>query len=205
MTDQFDKIIGEGPYDNIDLSEVESDRQQLQIKVRSFPLLAVIILNIVFICFFGGFSYLAYNSSNQFELGKQIPIISIYFITAGLFTLFVKLKHQKETSKGTYFIYNKKEKYILLPRQDLKFSASQVDQIQYISTKYNDSIVSELNIIIDQNNEQVRYPILKHVAGMNAFPKILKALKEETNFMIVRTEESIFKGKIRKKIISNHA
>lgn len=191
-------IIGKGLYDNLQVARPYADDRVFRVDPAPMPWIAILVLNLVFIAFFCGFSWVAEN----FTHGKAGPWfvygapIGLGLLTCVLVTGVVYYSFDKARRQGSWLVYDKGTGRVELPREGVAFDRSDVVHVQYITTKRlslqrigdNDQL-SELNLITCRNGVRKRWPMLRSIFNIKAFDRLLEQLLENTDLPVMRVKD----------------
>jgi hypothetical protein len=191
-------IIGRGVYDNLRTARPYHDGRVFRIDPAPMPWRSMLVMNAVFVAFFFGFHWLTKHHAPGRPgpwLVYGVPI-GVGLVTCGLFTAIVYHSFDRARRRGPWLIYDKRTGRVELPREGLRFERSEVEHIQYITTKrlnsggvVNNDQLSELNLVTCRGGERRRWPLLRSIANVRAFEWIVHPLLDHTDLEVVRVKD----------------
>ena len=186
-------IIGRGAYTNLRTAVPFADSKEFRIDPAPMPFTAIVIINTVFVAFFGAFYWALSTYSNASETIISIATIGIGTMTCVLFTAITCYSFYKARKDGPWLVVDKLTENVSLPREGVEFHANDVVHIQCITTKrldlggiVNNDQLSEINLVTCVDGERKRWPILRSIFNVKAFDYIIEPLLKSTNVPVVR-------------------
>jgi len=183
-------IIGRGAYTNLRTSVSFSDHKEFRIDPAPMPVMGIVILNIVFIMFFGAICWVFITYGDPWI---ALAGIGIGTLTSVLYTAMTYYSFRKARREGPWLVVDKKTEKVSLPREGVEFDADEVVHLQYITTKrldfggvLNNDPLSEINLVTCVDGDRKRWPILRSIANVNAFEYLIDPMLESTNIPVVR-------------------
>ena len=194
-------ITGTGIYDNLRVAVARDTPDEFRIDPAPFPWPMIIILNSVFIAFFGGVHLLIRNSADDTHwLEVNLFLFGVGLFTCVGFTTVVSWRFLMEQRRGVWLIYDKTTRLVHLPREGEQFTLEEIVHLQFITTKrldlggfanYDPDQYSELNLITCRDGERRRWHLLSSMFNIGSiFEYILRPLVTHTPIPVVRIRDS---------------
>ena len=191
-------IIGSGTYSSLLTARVVCNGGAAIIQPAPVPVAMIAVVDLIFIAFFIGFSWVL----KHFSHGEAGPLviyvvpIAIGFMTCIGFTVLVYYSFSREQRLGVWLIFDRATEAVTLPRENICFQRNEIVHLQYITTKRlgwgrvtNNQRLSELNLITCRNGQHQRWPLLRSIYNVKAFDYLLRPIAENTNLPIVRVTD----------------
>lgn len=201
-------VIGRGLYTNLQTATPYCDQQEFRLDPAPMPARSIVVYNIVFAAFFFGFYWVL----KHYTHGEAAPWvvygapIGIGLFTCTLFTLVVYCSFDMARRLGPWMIYEKSTGRVTLPREGMSFERHEIVHLQYVTTKrldwggvVNNERLSELNLITCRGGERKRWPLLRSLANVKAFDRLLQPLLDNTDLPVARVEDQWLGWQITEK------
>lgn len=202
-------VIGEGHYTNQRTAKaIDSNREFI---LEPYPItqafVGVFIMDMLIAFVFGGIAWLAstfLRRAMQDDLPYFLALVFLTGIaTCILYSVWSMCEFVREKERGTILIYDKFTEEVKLPRHGMQFSIDEVLHLQYVTTKrlqtgtiVNNDRISELNLVTIVDGQRKRWPLLRSIAGINAFDYLVKPVLQHTTLNVVRVKDEAFGWKI---------
>ncbi len=164
-----------------------------RLEVEPMPVGSIVVYNLIFAAFFFGF-YWACERLTDGEVGRWAIYapLCIGLLTCTIFTVVTYVSFDRARRLGPWLIYDKASGRVSLPREGVTFEPSEIVHLQYITTKRldlggvtNNERMSELNLVTCRGGVRKRWPLLRSIANLRAFDRLLKPVVENTNMPVV--------------------
>ena len=189
-------ILGRGSYHNFQVSRAHFDEDVFRIDPTPTPVWAIVILNAIFVSFFGVMYWLAGRAHGGLQALEKLAIIGTGVIVCIGFAAASVLIFRRENQRGPWLVYDKRTKRLELPRERVSFARDEIVHVQYITTKdlsWGDDAGnerrSELNLVTVRDGQRKRWPLLRSIFTHKAFDHVVKPLLRHTDLPVVRVED----------------
>ena len=207
-------IIGRGFYNNLRTARPYHDGRVFRIDPAPMPVVSMLILNAVIAAFCYGIHWQAKHHGTG-QPGRWVVYgvpLGIGMFTCVLFTAVVYYSYDQARRRGPWLIYHKATGRVELPRERLTFERSEVEHVQYITTKsltwggvLNNDQVSELNLVTCRGGERRRWALLRSIANVRALEWIVNPLLAHTDLEVVRVKDQWLGWKVTEKSLHGSA
>ena len=201
-------IIGRGSYGNLQTAKAVFENGVFRLDPAPMPVVSIVIVNLVFAAFFFGFHWVAKHFSSG-----QTDLIMLYIAPVGVgvmtcvgYTAIAWYSFAKANRLGSWMVYDTRTGEIELPREHERFTKNEIVYLQYITTKdlawggtTNNERLSELNLVTCRDGVRKRWPLLRSIANVRAFDRLLKPLVEHTDLPIVRVQDEWLGWKVTER------
>jgi hypothetical protein len=206
-------VLGQGWYAQRRSAVPYADDSQFRFDpapIPPFPWLMLLVLNTVYMLFFGSFIWFAQTHRDPAvsRLTVNILITAIGLMTCGCTVGSVMLGRwfgAREIALGPSLVYEKSTRRVSLPRLHLDFDFTEVVHLQYVSTGLLQDPrsalspphpVSELNMVTIRDGKRQRRNVLKSSDPIGAFEYLLDPLVEQTDIPVVHMTETAGNWKV---------
>ena len=182
-------LIGGGSYDNLMTYHLVVEKNRVSLAPLPVAWSMMVACNCLFVAFFGGAFYLASLKDNHAWVFWFIIILAM--LTCIAFDVVVYCRYSNSIRRGEILVCDQLTGKISLPDRGLKFTTEDDIHIECITARPKgssdgDDCNSELNFVHSYDGKIERWNLLKSIATIRPFGKLVDQLKQETPIPVRR-------------------
>ena len=182
-------LIGGGSYDNLMTYHLVVEKNRVSLAPLPIAWSMMVACNCLFVTFFAIAFYLASLKDNPEWVFGFIIITAM--LTCVAFDLVVYYRYSNSIRRGEILVCEQHTGKISLPDRGLKFTSEDDIHIECITARpkgSNDSEAwcSELNFVYSCNGKIERWNLLRSIATIRPFGKLVDQLRQETPIPVRR-------------------